>query len=260
MTSPSIAAADWDRRLADAFGMMLGRPLHEFDPGAVYAAGVSGNLIREVEFDRDAAWVRPQALSGAEPVVWDCSLFDDSPRTPVFDAAGSVFAVPAEQDAPALPEPFASAVAAACFAEGLIRGADLAPLVVEHGVDLAAHPGSWAVSFARLRSDDTLLDALRAALDTGRTPEDLVPFEAAPEEHWEDGLAAVEPPELRDHLGYFLTDGEEGLRPMLDDAPAWGLDAYGCEPVIGWEDGFGQVDLAVIRLSGPVAGRNPVCR
>ncbi len=254
MTSLSTAAADWDRRLADAFGMMLGRPLHEFDPGAVYAAGIGGNLIHELGFDRDAAWVRPRALSGAEPVGWDCPLFDDSQRTPVFDAAGSLFAIPADRDAPALPGPFAAAVAAACFAEGLIRGADLAPLVVEHGVDLGAHPGSWAVFFARLRSDGTLLDAFRAALDTGRTPEDLVPFEAAPDEDWEEALAAVEPPELRAHLGYFLTDGEEGLMPMLDDAPAWGLDAHGCEPVMGWEDGFGQVDLAVIRLSGLVAG------
>ncbi|MGX4735893.1 hypothetical protein [Kitasatospora griseola] len=251
------AASDWDRQLADAFAVMLGRPLHEYDPDAVYAAGVGGNLIHEVEFDRDAAWVRPQALSGAEPVRWDCSLFDDSERTPMFDAARSIFAIPADRDSPALPEPFASAVAAACFAEGLIRGADLAPLVVEHGVDLADHQGSWAVFFARLRSDGTLLDAFRAALDTGRSPEDLVPFEATPADDWEEDLAAVEHPGLRAHLAYFLTDGEEGLMPMVEDAPAWGLDDFGCEPVIGWEDGFGQLDLAVVRLSPLAAGPRP---
>ncbi|MGW4383943.1 hypothetical protein [Kitasatospora sp. NPDC004531] len=243
-----VADSDWDRQLADAFAVLLGRPLTAYDPGAVYAAGVGGNLINEVEFDRDASWVRPQALSGAEPVRWDASLFDDSVRTPVFDAAGSVFAIPADRHAPPLPEPFASAVAAACFGDGLIRGADLAPLVAEHGVDLAEFPGSWTVLFARLRSDGTLLDAFRAALDTGRTPEDLVPFEAEPEEDWEEALAAVEHPGLRAHLAYFLTDGEEGLMPVLEDASARGLDAYGCEPVIGWEDGHGQLDLTILRL------------
>ncbi|MFJ5924945.1 hypothetical protein ACIQF6_20310 [Kitasatospora sp. NPDC092948] len=253
-THHTPVAIDWDRQLADAFAVMLGRPLHEYDPDAVYAVGVSGNLIREVEFDRDSAWVRPQALSGAEPVVWDCSLFDGSDRTPVFDAAGSIFGIPADRDSPALPEPFASAVAAACFADGLIRGADLAALLVEHGVDLADHPGSWVVFFARLRSDGTLLDAFRAALDTGRTPEELAPFEAVPEEGWEDGLATIEHPELRAHLAYFLTDGEEGLMPMVGDAPARGLDEHGCEPVMGWEDGFGQVDLTIVRLSPRVAG------
>ncbi|MFD8479404.1 hypothetical protein [Kitasatospora sp. NPDC059673] len=108
--------------------------------------------------------------------------------------------------------------------------------------------------FARLRSDGTLLDAFRAALDTGRAPEDLVPFETEPEESWEEGLATVEHPGLRAHLAHFLTDGEEGLMPMVEDAPAWGLDAYGCAPVMGWQDGFGQLDLAVLRLSPPVAG------
>ncbi|OKJ13597.1 hypothetical protein [Kitasatospora sp. CB01950] len=246
--------SDWDRQLADAFGMMIGRPLHEFDPDAVYAAGVGGNLINEVEFDHDPAWVRPQALSGAEPVCWDASLFDDSVRTPVFDAAGSIFGIPADRDSPALPEPFASAVAAACFSDGLIRGADLAPLLVEHGVDLAEHPGRWVVHFARLRSDGTLLDAFRAALDTGRTPEDLVPFEVAPEEGWEEDLATVAHPGLRAHVSYFLTDGEVGLMPMFDDARAFGLDDYACEAVMGWEDGFGQIDLSIIRLSPEVAG------
>ncbi|MFG2696433.1 hypothetical protein [Kitasatospora sp. NPDC048407] len=255
MTSHHTPVADdWDRQLADAFGMMLGRPLNEYDPDAVYVAGVSGNLIHEVEFDRDAAWVRPQALSGAEPVHWDCSLFDDSLRTPVFDAAGSIFAIPADRDSPALPEPFASAVAAACFGDGLIRGADLAPLVAQHGVNLAKFSGSWVVFFARLRSDGTLLDAFRAALDTGHTPGDLVPFEAEPEESWEEGLATIEHPGLRAHLAYFLTDGEEGLMPILEDASARGLDKYGCEPVVGWEDGFGQLDLTIVRLSPLAAG------
>ncbi|MER6175960.1 hypothetical protein [Streptosporangium sp. NPDC001681] len=87
-TSPD---GDWDRQLADAFAVLLGRPLREYDPDAVYVACVDGNLLNETGFRQDAAWVRPAALSGAEPVVWDYVLFDETERTPVFDVSGSFF-------------------------------------------------------------------------------------------------------------------------------------------------------------------------
>lgn len=42
--------------------------------------------------------------------------------------------------------------------------------------------------------------------------------------------------------------------PVFDDDRAGGLKAEGCEQVIGWEDGHGQVDIRVVRLSDRVAG------
>ncbi|MEV4562052.1 hypothetical protein AB0K51_34470 [Kitasatospora sp. NPDC049285] len=252
------AAADgaWDRQLAEAFAVLLGRPLEQ--DGAVYAACVGSNLIDETGFRRDAAWVRPGALRGVEPVRWDCYLSDATERTPVFDASGSVFEFweSAERRA-AFPVEFVTALDGACFSPGLIRGAELAPLVERFGVDLAepAFDGAWTVFFARLRSDGSLFDAFRVALDTGTGPGDLVSFEVEAEEEWEEQLSAIGHEGLRAHLGFFCTDGDEGMMPMLEDASAGGLESAGCEPVIGWEDGFGQIEVSIVRLSDRVAGR-----
>ncbi|MFJ1706329.1 hypothetical protein [Kitasatospora sp. NPDC088346] len=258
-TAPTPGGEDWNRQLADAFAVVLGRPLREFDADAVYAASVGGNLLYETGFRRDAAWVRPGALSGAEPVVWDCCLFDESGRTPVFDASRSLFEfLPPDGAGTAgttLPQDFATALDAVRLGPGLVLGADLAPLVAQYGVDLAdpSLAGTWTVYFPRLRSDGTLLDALRAALDTGDGPEDLVAFTPEPDEEWEEALAVVAHAGLRTHLGFFCTDGDEGLMP-LGDATASGLTDLGCEQVAGWEDGYGQFDITVVRLSDHVAG------
>ncbi|GJF31512.1 hypothetical protein KNE206_42120 [Kitasatospora sp. NE20-6] len=248
---------DWNRQLADAFAVLLGRPLREYDPDAVYAACVGGNLLYETGFRRDALWVSPAALSGAEPVVWDCCLFDESDRTPVFDASGSLFEfLPPEGAGAALPRDFAAALDAVGSGRRLVLGADLAPLVARYGVDLAAPAlaGTWSVYFPRLASDGTLLDALRAALDTGHGPEDLVPFTTQPDEEWEEALAAIGHTGLRTHIGYFCTDGDEGLMPLSGDAMAGGPKGAGCEPVAGWEDGYGQFDLTVVRLGDRAGG------
>ncbi|MEU9338123.1 hypothetical protein AB0D49_34070 [Streptomyces sp. NPDC048290] len=254
---PSPFRDAWDRQLADAFEVLLGRPLAEFDPEAVYAVRIGGNLIRETGFAGDAAWVRPAALRGAVPVVWDVPLVSDA-GLPAFDASRSVFEVGMPEGRPCpLPADFLAAVRDVCFAPGLLRGVDLAPLAERFGVDLAdpALAGSWAVFVPLLVSDGTLLDALRTTLATGRAPEDLLPFTTEPDEEWEEALEAVAHPGLRAHLGHFCTDGEEGLMPLHEDiAWAGGLEEYGCAAVTGWEDGFGQVDFTVVRLSGRVAG------
>ncbi|MGV9311277.1 hypothetical protein ACWDR0_03670 [Streptomyces sp. NPDC003691] len=248
---------DWNRQLADAFAVLLGRPLSTYDQDAVYAASAHGNLMYETGFRQDAAWVRPGALGGAEPVVWDCCLFDDSDRTPVFDASRSVFELTPGNAESALPAEFTAAVAAACFSSGLIRGADLAPLVQRYGVDLAdpAFAGAWTVFFPRLLSDGTLLGALKAALDTGDGPGDLVPFEVEPAEDRAEALAAIAHPGLRAHTAYFCTDGEEGMMLLAEEERgSAGLSEQGCEPIAAWEDGHGQIDITVIRLSPLVAG------
>lgn len=112
--------------------------------------------------------------------------------------------------------------------------------------------------FARLVSDGTLFGALVAALQTGRGPEELLEFEFDPddevEESWQEGLAGIGHPELRHHLAFFCTEGESGLMPVAPGESAHPLAADGCAEVAGWEDGYGQVELRVVRLSGLVAG------
>ncbi|MEU3492960.1 hypothetical protein ABZ747_05600 [Kitasatospora cineracea] len=260
MTDITAADSDWDRQLADGFAVLLGRPLEAFDAGAVYAAEVDGNLLAETGFRQEPAWVRPAALRGEEsvPGLW---VYDAGRELPRFDAARSLFDFPA--GAPgrdALPPAFLAAVGAACFRPSLIRGADLAPLVEEHGVDLAdpACRGAWSVYFARLVSDGTLFGALVAALQTGRGPAELLEFEFEPEEEveesWREGLAGVAHPELRHHLGFFCTEGESGLMPVDCGSTGHRLDGDGCAGVMGWEDGYGQLEVNVVRLSEQVAG------
>lgn len=254
--SPTLDGS-WDARLADAFAVLLGRSLEEYDPGAVYAASVDGNLMDETAFLRDAAWVRPTALSGVEPVVWECVLSDgESERPWVYDASASVFEFWPERRT-ALPQDFTAALDTVCFARGLLRGADLATLVERYGVDLTnpALADTWSVAFPRLASDGTLLDALRAALATGNGPGDLLALTAEVDEEWEKDLAAIEPPALRAHLGYFCSDGDEGLMPLSEtELTAGVLDDEGCVAVAAWEDGHGQLDIRIVRLSAHVAG------
>ncbi|MFJ5231054.1 hypothetical protein ACIQBJ_14305 [Kitasatospora sp. NPDC088391] len=250
----------WDRELAEAFGALLGRPLDAYDGDAVYAASVNGNYLQELGLHRDPVWMRPAVLSGAEPLAWEAYVFDADPKSPVFDASRSIFEfwAGATEARAALPAGFLADVDAACFRDGLIRGAELAPLVERHGVDLGdpAVLDSWQLYFPCLRSDGTLLDALCTATATGRRPTDLLSFEVEPDEEWVEALEGIGNVELREHLAYFCTDGDEGLMPDFDEEPPGSvLIEEGCRAVIGWQDGHGQIDLVVLRLSDEAAGR-----
>ncbi|MEU5694229.1 hypothetical protein [Actinosynnema sp. NPDC020468] len=246
-------AADWKQQLTEAFEVLLDAPLGDFDPDARYATFFGGNMINEIGYDRDPGWFRPAALGGAEAVVWD---FGESPL--VFDAAASIFELHRPRDA--FPAEFAADLENACFTPGLIRGADLAPLLDRHGVDLTGP--EWAdkrqVAYPVLASDGTLYDALRVALGLGHGPESLVDHEAEVSEEWEEALEAVEDPALRAHLGFYCTDGEDGLMYLQDDRTAGGLLVEeGCELIANWEEGQSQVEFAVVKLGDLLAGPRP---
>ncbi|MFJ9429496.1 hypothetical protein ACIRQY_07500 [Streptomyces sp. NPDC101490] len=251
----------WDRLLAEGFAALVGRPLEEYDTGAVYAAGIGGNLMYETDFRQDLGWVRPEALSGAEPVLWDCPLFDEGDKVPAFDASRSLFEFPwLSVTEPLLPPGLATDLAAVEIGHGMVRGADLAPLLAAHAVDLADpdHAGAWTVYHAVLVSDGSLLGALKAALFTGDRPEDLIDFGVEPDEEGAEALAAVAHDGLRTHLGHFRSDGDTGMVMVLEEGLVPGvMDDLGCSPVAGWEDGHGQIDIAVLRLSERVAGSAP---
>ncbi|WP_329027040.1 hypothetical protein [Streptomyces sp. NBC_00690] len=259
--TPEASLSDWDRQLVHAFGVLVGRPLDEFDPAAVYAVGLQGNALNESGFLREPDWVHPKALSGARPIPCPFGLSGEPDRQPLFDPSTSIFDF-GRCDSPQspLPKDFTTALKSVCFAGSLVRGADIAPLLDRFGVDLTtpALKDTWEIYFPRLVCDGTLLDALRVALDTGRTPEELVPLTLTvptePEEEWEQDLATIEHPALRTHLAYFCTDGAEGLMPLYQDETTTVLEDEGCEPIAGWEDGHGQIEITVMRLSPLVSG------
>ncbi|NEB01371.1 hypothetical protein [Streptomyces sp. SID13726] len=243
-------AGNWRGQLTQAFEILLGRPLPGDEPGAVHAVYFGGNLIHETGFDRDAAWVSPAALSGAEPVLWDMGE-----RPLEFDASGSIFEIVTSHSGVS-PE-FAADLGTACFARGLLRGGDLAPLLVRHGIDLAGPEWSdaWYLAYPRIPSDGTLFDAMRVALGIGDGPESLVEADVEVSEEWEEALSALPSPELRAHLALYCTDGDDGLMYLGEDRSGGGLlEEEGCSLVANWEEGQSQVEFAVVRLSDLVAG------
>ncbi|MEV0676347.1 hypothetical protein AB0I60_07455 [Actinosynnema sp. NPDC050436] len=256
MTTAPVLPGDWRRQLTEAFEILLRRPLSDYPADAVYATFLEGNLIYELEFGRDPAWVRPVALSGAEPVVWDIALTDDA--APRLDAAGSIFEL--DLRGSAADPAFVADVAEASFARHLVRGADLAVLLDRHGVDLAddAWAGRWSVVHARLASDGTLFDGMRVALSLGDRPEGLLQPEWDADEDWQEALERVGDPALRAHLAYFCTDGQEGLIFCGADREGGDLlGEQGCSVVAHWTEGQSQVELSVVRLGELVAGPRP---
>ncbi|MEU3601372.1 hypothetical protein ABZ714_22025 [Streptomyces sp. NPDC006798] len=264
-TTSGPATDDWTALLTQAFGILLDRPLTEYDTDAEYGVYLGGNFIHEIDFDHDPAWVTPAALSGAEPVVWDYSPYDRGEEPVIrFDASRSIYEITGD----ALPPAFTADLAAACFTEGMIRGADLAPLLARHGIDLNGpdFPGEWAVYVHRMISDGTLFDAMRVATGLGHGPESLLEYDGEADEEWREKLEAVPHAGLRAHLAYFCDDGTNGLMfyptPIhtatdpdedADDEHCWPFDD--CREVARWDEGQNQFEFFVVRLSDTVAGR-----
>ncbi|MFI7051282.1 hypothetical protein ACIBLB_04410 [Streptosporangium canum] len=244
----------WLEQLTGAFEILLGRPLASFDADAVYATFFGGNLIDELGFARDAAWVHPAALRGAEPVVWDCPIFDLDEPLLEFDASRSVF----EFDKAGLPPEFEADLAAACFAGRLVLGGDLAPLLARYDLAASDLRDTWTVCHPRLVSDGTLFDAMRVATALGTGPESLLPLEAEAAEEWQEALADLTPPELSAHLGFFCTEGEEGLMYLRTERSGGDLLAdEGCTLIANWEEGQGQVEFAVVQVGELLAKPRP---
>ncbi|GAA1984831.1 hypothetical protein [Catenulispora subtropica] len=252
----------WRQVLADGFGAFLGRPLDKDDPDAVYGAYFwAGNFLKETGFATDAAWVDPEALAG-RLMVEDANvvMYDEGEAPLRFDASGSVFVF---DGAAVLPAEFAAGLSAAAFSssepgEGLVLGRELGALLARHPVDLTdeALAGSWYVLYPRIASDGSLLDAMRAATGAGDGPGTLIPFDGEPDEEWEEDLSRVAHPGLRAHLGFGCQEaGEASLYYVgADTLTFWGLEKEGCSVIAAWDEAQNQVEVAVFRLAGALAG------
>ncbi|MFI7538270.1 hypothetical protein [Streptosporangium sp. NPDC049376] len=174
----------------------------------------------------------PAVLRGAEPVVWDCPVFDLEEPLLEFDASRSVF----EFDEAGLPPEFETDLAAACFSGRLVLGGDLAPVLARHGLSASDLRGTWTVCYPRLVSDDTLFDTMRVATALGTGPESLLPLEAEAAEEWREALADRTSPELFAHLSFFCTEGEEGLMYLRTERSGGDLLAAYTEELVGEDD------------------------
>nr|BFE59836.1 hypothetical protein GCM10020063_043620 [Dactylosporangium thailandense] len=264
-----LTVSRWDDLLGHAFGLLLGRPLREFDPAATYAvfhyddetAGEAlgnldpGKLVAEVagrSADEGGEWL------GLER--W------------VPDLAGSAFVVKSARPA-AL-----QALLASPAGEGpaVVFGRDLGRALLDGALRLEElSPDAfrlYPVLLLRPRTDGSLLDAMRAATFTMSAPNGLADIEgtltgrgyvkpgvSVVDRRWEPVLDQVDDDALRQHLrglclaahwarsagAYYLGPGEcpADLQPIAD--------LPGSTVIAGWEFGEGQGATLVVALKDP---------
>jgi hypothetical protein len=250
----SAITGSWNDRLTAAFEVLLGQSLASYDPHAVYAAFFDGNFFNELRFDRDPMWLDRDALEGRRAItIADLSLYylDEPPLR--FDASGSVF----EFDLDTLPDAAASRLAAACFSSngryGLITGRSLSAVLKDFSAELLG--GGWSVAYARIASDGTLWDAMRAATGLGLTPASLIPFNQEASEPWRTRLATISHPGLRDHLAIGCGDHSRAEGLIYYGIVRSGgdpLEGDGCVLIANWEECDCQRQVSVVQLSAKV--------
>jgi hypothetical protein len=237
------AAADavrWETELAEAFAVLLGRPLDEFDPGAEYVLYHWDDIMSSEFLDE---FHEPAQLTSV--VRADPDDLDDSDGLEFawtrwnLDLGRSVFCLNGDCE------------------QSRLTGAQLAGVLEREEIDPAEEP---LHVLARVETDGTLFGAMRAATWTmgPRTgPFARLGKGVQVEEAWEKALERVGPPELRNHLRMLcLTDQSarcdgafysaarhcpSDLRPIAE--------LPGHRLIAAWEFGEGQASSAVFQVT-----------
>ncbi|MBG0831102.1 hypothetical protein HS041_25410 [Planomonospora sp. ID67723] len=242
---------DWESSLKQAFGVLLGHPLSDFDSGAEYATYYSGNWLYETKFNGDPAWLEPTALAGRETIANENLLLLDEVGYPKlrFDASRSLFEIDAAAEFPvAFKEDLVAVKLAGSDRWPQVRGVELARLMARHGVDFTSPDlpaKTWCVTSARIASDGTLVDALRVATGMGEGFDSLVPCERTDAET-EAAIAAVEHAGIRAHLGAFCDPRSHDLAFCLHDMRK--SREEGGALVARWEGAVDQYEITVQRV------------
>lgn len=281
-STPSADPAPWESALADAFRLLLG-PVWPDAPGsAAYAVYHADESLDEFLFP--APWCTPEVLADPAPrgLGYQEGEYGFATGGQRFLPGESLFRFDEElldgtgpwaEGGHKGPRPFGADFAAGVRAvalpdadEVLVRGADLAPLLVRHDVDLtrsgARKLNGWLGVVLRVATDGTLTGAMRAATFTAGGPDELTAPPGGPRtgpaaQPWQDVLAAVPDPALRAHLRLLCLDEDDARSggayfcgPGTWAAATDVLAATGCTPVAGWEFGECQAGTVVVRLPG----------
>jgi hypothetical protein len=240
--------------LEHAFGLLLGRPLHEFDPAARYAlyhwddAYCDEFFAGDEEVDLDA-FARPETREAS-------TVADTGEATLYLDRWGidfgrTVISVEDFEDHPAY-----DALRAAAFDEKreAILGVDFRRVLLAEGVGLDDLTDQYATMLLRVQTDGTLFDAMRAATWTMSAPAGLVPRppRAEVDPAWQPVLERIDDPALRAHLEFLCltpywarSDGAH----YLGAACPTDLTLPGHRALAGWEFGEGQAASVVVQIS-----------
>lgn len=262
----------WKPELANAFEVLLGRPLAEFSTETEYAfyywdEEMSSMMFGELvsgELDLSAI-ARGELIDGARyheddiPFGLNQWALDLGQSTWLFE--GRAF----EADG-GFGESIGAALKAISAATDdgrrAVSGADLARVLAAHGNQLNEVDSNrvMVTLILRIDTDGTLFEAMRAATWTSGGPDSLVELEegAEVEPEWDKGLQRIPNPRLRDHLrmltltahsargygAYFLGPGLGACPRDLD----WIRRRPDRETIAGWEFGEGQASSAVFRV------------
>ncbi|MFJ1756174.1 hypothetical protein [Kitasatospora sp. NPDC088134] len=278
-TEQSAEPVGWEAELERAFTILLAGRTAE--AGARYGVYHASETLDEFLFPND--WTTPEVLvdPAPRPLPDTDGPYPFSPWTWRFDLPGSLFRFDPDlvdrtgawgPDGHKGAGPFGAGFTAelrtlATVDEDgglLLPGAELGPLLARHGVDLsgdgAEKLNTWLTVLLRVATDGTLHDAMRAATFTERgpahlvSPADLRHTRTAAADPWEQRLAALTHPGLRDHLRMLSLTGRdsrsEGGHYYGTAHWPWSdlLDATGCALVAGWGFGESQAGTAVVRL------------
>ncbi|MCI4066360.1 hypothetical protein MRQ36_28925 [Micromonospora sp. R77] len=259
----------WDDLLGHAFGLMLGRPLAEFDAAGTYAVfhyddETAGDALEDLDAGELVAEV--DGRSGDNGGEWL------DPGRWVPDLARSAFI--ATHVRPAALQPLLTVTTD--DGRALVWGRDIGRALQAGSLSLdELSPDGYRqypCLLLRPRTDGSLLDAMRAATWTMSAPDGLCdigdslvrhgyvePDVSVVDPRWQSVLDQVGDDALRRHLrglcldarwarstgGYYLGPGEcpGDFRPIAD--------LPGSTVIAGWEFGEGQGATVVIRLSEP---------
>ncbi|GAB2836538.1 hypothetical protein GCM10022221_39630 [Actinocorallia aurea] len=261
----------WHRDLAHAFAVLLGRPLDAFPADARYELYTWNDelsfLMLEDLLSGDldlAAFARGEAGAPDDEDDYDAPPFSWAGWP--SDHPGSLWLIEEDLLAPdgGLGErigPALERVATGAGFQRTVSGADLLRVLEEHRADLGEADGADLMGrvqwLQRVRTDGTLLDALRTATWTAAGPGGLVPFfgGAEVEPAWEEALRAVSHPALRDHLRMLCLTAQwarsDGAYYAGTRCP-YDLDRIGARPghetVAAWEFGEGQASTAIFQV------------
>ncbi|MDF5757359.1 hypothetical protein [Spongiactinospora sp. TRM90649] len=240
----------WDDALAQAFAILLGKPLEDFDADAMYATYYSCSDLSLELFDEDfdvAPLARGEIVSApfsSVPILGE--LFEGwdliAPQWAI-DLGNSIFY---SEDA----------VHGVNGLESGLPGVELGRILVERGMKTSDLSEAFPLVAFRVHSDGSLLDAMRVITGTMRGPEHLMPLEPeyGVEDRWRSRLAAIEHPGLRDHLMNLCRENDTargyGALYLEDENPGYGIPPH--PAIAAWRFGEGQAWSAVVRLpAGP---------
>ena len=247
----------WEEQLADAFGILLGRPLEDFDSTPAYALYHWDRYMSEgfCGYFGDiplGSVVPPLRGDGSEyPLDWG--------RWGI-DLGRSIFEF--RDDHAALEQPVGAALRTVSrdASRVCVTGADLAPVSAGHDGLFNDFDDIWLTVMARADTDGTLFGAMRAATWTMGGPADLrTPdcSEAVVEPEWQATLERIPDPVLRSHIQLLGQKGRcaccAGVyysgTEYCPDALEWLASQPGYAFVPGWELGEFEGSSAIFAIS-----------